>query len=145
MPDLLPPLREGELLAAIEAGAFADPGRWPRQFAELTNIFADELGRGAAGLDDALARRVAQALMARVARDYQGSRQLYIPKGDALERTIRDAEIWAAHDGTVEGPGGIDALAARHRMTAVRIWQILREQRRLHLKRIRPDLFGEDR
>lgn len=141
-PDLLPPPREDEVLAAIDAGDFAAAERWPRQYAELTDIFADELVGGPLRLPEARARLVAQALMARAAREYQGTRQLYVPKGDALERAIRDTKIWAEHDGTVDGPTGIDALAVRYRMTAVRIWQILREQRQLHLRRIQPDLFG---
>ena len=123
------------------ASLAADPQRWPRQLAELTDYLADELARVHPDLGAAPARALAGRLMARIAREYGGG-TLYIPKGDAVERALRDARLWADYDGTLAGPRGIEALARREGLTAVHVYRILAAQRDLRYRQQQPDLFG---
>lgn len=117
-----------------------DPGRWPRQMAEITDILADELTRTDSQMESVAARRMACRLMARIAREFGGG-GLYIPKTDALERTLRDERLWAEYDGTVDGPHGIHALARREGLTAIHTYRIIAAQRALHRASTQLDLF----
>lgn len=121
----------------------ADPERWPRQMAEITDLLEDELAKpeSALKLDHAAARRLAGRLMARLAREFGGS-SLYLPKADALERTLRDARLWAEFDGTVDGPGGVETLARREGLTTIHVYRILAVQRGLHRRSVQGDLFA---
>lgn len=122
-------------LAHEGAGALVDqPERWPARIAALLDLMVDEItasglveGRGAA-------RALALRVVTRLCHEYGGSRE-YWPRPRTIARVLRDAEIWGAHDGTVDGPRGIRMLAARHGLTDVQIWAILRTQRRLHRRR----------
>jgi Mor family transcriptional regulator len=108
----------------------ATPERWPRQLADLTDLVADEIS-AAQVTDPGATRRLACSIVTRICREYGGG-SLYVPKTDAIERALRNLEIWAAHDGTTEGPRGIRALAKRYGMSANAIWDILRQERALH-------------
>lgn len=114
-------------------------GRVPALMADWTDILADELVKGNGTTDPQAARRLAMRLVARVCREYGGT-YTYIPKGDALDRAIRDAQIWADYDGTANGPRGVAALARRENVSAVHIYRILEQQRTLHRRKIQPEL-----
>lgn len=128
-----------DLPSAAEALA-GDPGRWPRQMAEITDVLEDELTRLDRPLEPIAARRLACRLMARISRDCGGT-WMYLPKGDALERVLRDAWMWSEYDGTTDGPGGVNTLAKKVGMTAIAVYRILAKQRALHRKSIQADLF----
>lgn len=118
-----------------------DASRWPRQMAEWTDLLADELEQGRSGLFPTAARALAARLVARLAREFGGT-CTYLPKGDALERGLRDLRIWAEFDGTVAGPGGIETLARRERLAIQTVYRIMKAQRDRHRRRVQPDLFG---
>lgn len=120
----------------------ADPSRWPRQMAELTDLMADELVQHHRLTADA-ARRLAGRLMARIAREWGGA-SLYIPKADALDRVLRDARIWSDFDGTVDGAHGVRALAKREGITVIHCYRVLAVQRGLHRRAVQGALFGEE-
>lgn len=122
------------------ASLAADPARWPRELVEITDYLADELGHARPELDPTAARVLAGRLMARIAREYGGT-TLYLPKGLALERTLRDLRIWAEYDGTVAGPHGIEAIARREGISTIYVYRILAAQRDLHRRRRQADLF----
>ena len=129
---------------AVDAlGARAEAAGWTERHAEMIDLVRDELARAEPGLSDAQVRRLAVRVVARQCAEYGGARE-YWPKVDAMVRTLRDAEIWAEHDGTRVGPRGITALARKHRLSEEQIWNILRAQRRLHVRRVqgRLDLPG---
>lgn len=111
-----------------------DADRWPRQLAALTDSCLAALTQTLPDLEPARARQAAVALIERITGEYGGT-QWYVPKTDALDRARRNLALWAEHDGTVDGPRGIRALARRHALTEVAVWGILREQRRLHIQR----------
>lgn len=112
----------------------AEAGRWPRQMAELTDTIADEVAAALHGLTPAQHRMLACRVVTRLTREFGGA-PLYVPKGDAIARALRNMAIWAAHDGTVDGPRGIRALAREHGLTDVAIWGILRAERAMHRPR----------
>ena len=103
----------------------ASPDRWPQQLADLTDLVLAEIGT------DAQARLLACRIVTRITQEYGGT-SLYVPKSDAIDRALRNLSIWAAHDGTVDGPRGIRSLAKSHKMSANAIWDILRQERALH-------------
>ena len=67
---------------------------------------------------------VAAACVGRLAKALGGC-QFYLPKGTALDRLTRDAEIRAAHDGTHDGANGILSLAKRHDLSELAIYRII--------------------
>ena len=136
-----PDLFAADLPAAAERLAEdAGPGRWPTQLVALTDLMLDEINAYDPHLDPLWARRLAYRLVVRLSTEYGGD-HWYIPKKDALERLLRDLWLWAEHDGTVDGPRGITALARQCSLSAIRIWAILKAQRQLHRRRVQPDLF----
>lgn len=85
---------------------------------------ANLMGRHATlGLTEDVARTSMRMIAHKLCQDYGGS-ILYIPKDDAFICAQRDAEIWAAFDGTNHHD-----LAERHGLTLMRIYQILAAQR----------------
>lgn len=118
-----------------------DPSRWPRQMAELTDLCADEIRHAHPDLAPPAVRDLACRLVARITREFGGG-AWYIPKPDALARTLRNLEMWAEFDGTVHGPRGVNAIARRYRLTPQQVWAILRQERALHRARVQPDLPG---
>ncbi len=134
-PEVDPQLVEGAATLA------ADPERWPRQMAEITDLLVDELEKSSPPMEPPAARRLAGRLMARIAREFGGG-SMYLPKADALERTLRDARLWAEFDGTVDGPGGVNTLARREGLTTIHVYRILAVQRGLHRRSVQGDLFA---
>lgn len=132
----------GDDLPAAAEQLAEDLGRWPTQLAEMTEIIQDELARALPELPDEVIRRAACRQICRFIGEYGGTRP-YIPKDDAIRRALRDLSIWGEHDGTVDGPHGIRALGRKHNLSEVAVWSVLREQRKLHVKRVQADLLEE--
>jgi Mor family transcriptional regulator len=119
--------------ALADAAAALPDDRLPAAVRELADLAADELRRADAGLAPADCRRLGVRLAARLTDQYGGA-TYYWPKSDALQRAIRDLTLWAEHDGTVDGPAGIRALARRWGLTEVYVWRILARERERHLR-----------
>lgn len=137
---MTPPIEQDLFGDVPDHGATAapPPERWPERLATLTDLVTDAL---AGSVGAAEARRLGCAVVTRLAREFGGS-MWYVPKVDALERTLRNLEIWAAHDGTVDGPRGIRALARHYRLSDQQVWAVLRSERALHRRRVQPELPG---
>ena len=67
-----------------------------------------------------------------------GGRSLYIPQGHHLERALRDRALWELYDGN-----NIDELVSRAGISAVQVYNIIAEQRKLARARHQSDLFNE--
>jgi Mor family transcriptional regulator len=113
-----------------ELAPIAEDNRWPVQFSMLTDYTIDEIGRLFPDIGKRKSRLLSVHIVRRLAREFGGT-AFYIPKADSINRALRDLAIWAEHDGTVDGPNGINELARRHKMTAQSVWAILRRQRDL--------------
>ena len=107
--------------------------KWPKALANLVDVV--EAAHRRAGDDKDLARDRAFITVRALSR-YAGGRQLYMPKGDVLERALRDREIWERHRGN-----NVDDLAEAYGLTVVQVYSILAEQRALHRQRMQPPLF----
>ncbi|MGL4224966.1 MAG: Mor transcription activator family protein [Vibrio sp.] len=69
--------------------------------------------------------------------DYLGGMQVYVPKGERLRKHIRNMEIYYRFNGR-----NIRELSRQYEQTEQNIYRIIAEQKRLHIKRKQPDLFG---
>lgn len=135
MQDLIPTdAAELARLAESDAARAAVPlERWPRQLVELLDCASAALAR--AGVEAAEAERLARIAVSSMAQ-LHGGRSFNLPRGDQLDRALRDDEIW-------RGMGRISAddLARRHGLTLQRVYQIYAEQRELRRRRDQPSLF----
>lgn len=107
--------------------------KWPAALTNLVDVI--EAAHLRAG-DDQDAARARAFITVRAMSNYAGGRQLYMPKGDVLERALRDREIWERHTGN-----NVEDLADAYSLTTVQVYSILAEQRSLHRQRIQPSLF----
>lgn len=107
--------------------------KWPKALADLVSVI--EAAHLRAGDAPEIAQRRAFVTV-RALSHYAGGRQLYMPKGEILERALRDREIWSRYNGR-----NIDDLVAEFDLGFVQVYSIIAEQRALHRQRIQPSLF----
>jgi len=104
-----------------------EPGlRWPQALRDMTDVATAALRE----LGLAEPQAAAFAVMRALSR-YQGGRMFYLPKGDELDRALRDRQIWEDYDYR-----NVPELAARYGLTEKRIYEIIKVQRALHRQRI---------
>ena len=87
-----------------------------------------------AGKTDEDARDLAMRAVIAIC-ELDGGRTLYIAKPDKARDIIRDKRVYHKFNGN-----NIHALAKQHNLTERMIYNIVREQRALHIKRIQPEL-----
>lgn len=122
-----------------EYGAAMDEWGWPRQFHGLVAYLADELSRPPAACAPETARTWACRLAARLACEYRGT-PLYIPKGDSLDRLIRDVRVHADYE-AAPSTATIHTIAAREGLTTIHTYRIVATQRKLR-RRLCPAVAG---
>jgi len=108
--------------------------RWPQGLVDMLDVVTEVIVRQ--GQPREQAARLS-ACVVRALAHYFGGRMTYIPRGDSLDRALRDKAIWDAHDGRRTS---VQELAVQHRLTEQQVYAILREQRALHRRRIQPQL-----
>ena len=106
---------------------------WPQTLADLVDIMEDHLVRNCEN-EQVQARRLARELAVVLAK-YFGGQPIYIPKGKQLTLAIRDTQIWHEFRGK-----NINELARRYQLTHMRIYDIVKKQRALHMEKIQPQL-----
>lgn len=107
--------------------------KWPQGLSDMLTVINTAHRR--AGDDETTARERAFRAVRALAQ-FAGGRSLYVPKGEALDRALRDRAIWDAFDGA-----NITELAAKHGLAEPHIYAILSEQRKLARARVQSDLF----
>lgn len=120
--------------AAAQAEALADAtdrGRWPLRLLELTDICEAVIHRH----PGAVQRELAERLVMEIA-NYLGGRPVYLPRGDALKRALRDRRIWRD-----SGKVSPDDLATREGLCMQQVYKIIGEMRALEKRRRQPGLF----
>ena len=95
----------------------------------------------AGGLPLPEARALACEVVDRIAMDFGGG-QVYLPRNDALRRTLRNLSIWHEYDGTPHGPHGISALAKKHHLTEIAVYRLIEAQRQVHRAHAQHELPG---
>ena len=108
-------------------------GKWPKDLVALCDIYAQELA--SLGIEEQQARKISLRLLMAQA-NYGGGRVFYLPKGDAIRRAVRDHNIWTEFNGRNH-----QELARQHNLTVPRVYNILAEQKALHVSRNQPQLF----
>ncbi len=121
-----------EILDNINQAMNGDDGKaWPSTIIDLFKLMQLEYQKQ--GIDD-----VGAVLKTTLAiADCLGGVQQYLPKGERLRKYIRNMEIYYRFNGR-----NIRELSRQYRQTEQSIYRILAEQKRLHIKRKQPDLFG---
>jgi Mor family transcriptional regulator len=107
--------------------------RWPAELSAILRVLEASLVR--AGVEAPRAFALAVGQVADLAA-YRGGRMLYLPQGRRLRAALRDAAIWREFNGK-----NVEALAEKHRLTSITVYEILREQRALNTRRVQPQLF----
>lgn len=107
--------------------------RWPQRLAELVDVTTAVLARRGRTMEQA--RDDAAAVVAAIAH-YLGGRMLYLPSAEKLRIAIRDRRIWSERDDYT-----VPQLADRYGLTEIMIYQILREQRSIYIRRVQRRLF----
>lgn len=125
----------GELLEHIDDVA-DDPRAWPGSLADLVDVLADDaLARGH---DEEDAFSEARRTIALIAH-YWGGRMCYLPRNDKLKIALRDNQIWRQFKGD-----NITALGIKYKLTDMQVYNIIKHQRKLTVKRKQRDLFPEE-
>ena len=120
--------------AAAQAEALADAterGRWPLRLLELTDVAEAAIQRH----PGAAPRELAERLVLEIA-NYLGGRPVYLPRGDALKRALRDRRIWRD-----SGKVSPDDLATREGLCLQQVYKIVGEMRALDRRRRQGRLF----
>ena len=111
--------------------------RWEGSLREMVEIAESklEVEMGPKSTAPELARHVVFAICSSM-----GGSVIYLPRGDALKRAMRDAEIYRDWvDNGIE----IHAMVRKYNLANQTVYDIIRRQRALHRKN-EPDLFGFD-
>lgn len=125
-------LDSAELTGLLEhAAVTADARAWPKMLTDLIDLLTAHFKRRGFARPDEEARRVVAALAV-----YFGGRMMYLPRGDRLQKAMRDAEIWAAYTGN-----NVPQLAQHFRMSVPSVYAIIAEQRALRVRAAQPSLF----
>jgi len=125
-----------DLTAADVLQHLRDPAlleRWPHNLRDLLDVSAHAMRKEGRSDDDA--QRLSAAVVLAIA-EFFGGCQFYFPKGELIRAALRDRAIWQAFNGR-----NVFELVRHFKLTEVRIYQILSEQRALHSKRVQFSLF----
>lgn len=119
-------------LAAAAAADTASHANWPHTLAQMMDVTCAAMVR--TGLDEETAEKLARVAVVAQA-NYIGGRSLYLPRGRALERALRDDAIWRA-----SRRGNTVALALKYDLSDRAIQMIVRRQTLLHRSRMQREL-----
>ena len=107
----------------IEKGGSAlhDVSRWPQRLQELFDIERRYSARSMPS-DHAAADAGARTMLI---ADYLGGSAIYLPRGDALRKAVRDAMIYARFNRT----SNMDALAREFGVTTPHLYEIVAREK----------------
>lgn len=103
---------------------------WPALLLEIRGVLSQEL-KNRDIENEQLSLQLSLAL-----GQYLGGAQFYLPKGDALQRFVRNIEIWDAFKGN-----NTKQLARQYKVTEKTIYEIVARMRKMELQRHQPTLF----
>ena len=122
-PDLFGWVDPGPALEPDLSSADAQSdSAWPRLLIDLRAVVAAALTRS--GHDPGDAEAIAKTAVLALA-GYAGGRQIYLPNGAKLRRSMRDIDIWRRFKGN-----NVGQLARDYGLTETAIYAILANQRK---------------
>ncbi|QUF67763.1 Mor transcription activator family protein [Vibrio fluvialis] len=102
---------------------------WPEDLRQMYDIIKERLSK--ANIDDSLA----VVLVSDISQHFGGI-QLYLGKGDALKRHLRDIKIWHDFDGK-----NVRDLIEKYDVGYSAVYRILAKMRAREIRKRQPDLF----
>jgi len=108
--------------------------KWPKDLVALLDIYQAALVR--LGYSAEQSSKIAHALISELAV-YCGGRYIYLPKGDALEKAIRDVRLFNDWRDNQHTP---DMLVRKYKISLQHVYRIIDEQRKYHINKIQPQL-----
>ena len=113
-----------------------DKTRWPQRLVEIYDVlFAYNSRRRYAGVDEAARDATAQAILL---ADYLGGAVVYLPRGDALRKAVRDSEAYRRHNGR-----NTEELAREYGMTTTKFYELIAREKARRLRRMQGRLFSD--
>ena len=126
--DLFEDYRDDSVLQYLEHDS-GNTSRFPIILAELNDLLRQELQR--LGVDPCHSLEVVAAIS-----KHLGGGQVYIPRGQVLERLIRDMRIWQDFDGR-----NVQELVERYGVTYKTVYEAIKRMRALKYRHYQPSLF----
>jgi len=109
--------------------------KWPKDLVAIIDMLIAKFERMGIAQDEA--QRLTFGVVHELAL-YCGGRYFYLPKGDVLERAIRDRNLYRDwHDRAIMP----NELATKYRVAVQHVYRIIKEQRAYHIKKVQPNLF----
>ena len=106
--------------------------QWPELLKYLADIIQSELDQHSPHTqNDHLSHQLVSAIASKL-----GGGQFYLPKGDALKRALRDAEIYRLINKVPT-----DELARRHNLSMKQVWEIAAKQQARYVQNVQPTLL----
>lgn len=112
-----------------------DRARWPQRMTELFDVlyaYNVRLGMQA----DTAAPDAAERTF--LIADYLGGSVVYLPRGDALRRAVRDAEAYRRHTGN-----NTEQLAREYGMTTTKFYELIAREKARRIRRLQGRLFAD--
>jgi Mor family transcriptional regulator len=133
--ELLPDVDDlGDLLDRV-GDEFLPEDRWPQTLADMVDVLMAIAKRQ--GKDEQTAFRECRQSVVALSH-YLGGRPIYLPKGDAINRALRDEEIFREAN-----RNNIDLIAERHGFSRRAIEKIVARQTALHRRKLQGRLFDD--
>ncbi|MDH5785349.1 MAG: hypothetical protein OEZ16_07040 [Chromatiales bacterium] len=108
--------------------------RWPKLLADMIDVLAEHFQRRRKMSAEEASAEATQVIT--VIAHYFGGRLTYLPKDEKLRLALRDNQIWLEFNGR-----NVPALAQKYDLTEVQVYNIIREQRGMHVARVQGDMF----
>lgn len=113
-----------------------DKTRWPQRLVELFDVlFAYHTKRRGLNEDDAARDASAQAILI---ADYLGGAVVYLPRGDALRKAVRDSEAYRRHNGR-----NTEELAREYGMTTTKFYELIAREKARRVRKMQGRLFSD--
>lgn len=135
--DLLGMPEDADPREIIEGGDLGDvpEHKWAPLLADLLRVVEAYCKRRKMPDDQAWA--VASELVVEIS-NYLGGRFTYLPRGDTLKTALLHADLWRRWKGN-----NLRELSDQSGYSEPHLYRILREQRRLHVRKLQGQLFDD--
>ena len=102
----------------------SNKSKWPDLLVKMLDAASQEVQ--SFGLDAELSEKIAVSTIREFSKLF-GGLQVYLPKGAALNRALRDREIYQQ-----AGKVSASTLAHKYNLSMKQIWEIQRKQKNIH-------------
>lgn len=123
-----------DLIHHIDDDVVEHRHRWPKALCELSDFVQAQLKN--TGVSEQQQINLADKVLLAMAM-YSGGRGFYLPNAKTTRDFIRNRRIYQAFTGRNH-----KELAHQYRMSEIRIYQIIKEQRAMDVARRQPGLWG---